>query len=161
MTYSTRGCHLISHIRGCNLLPGCFGCALNTQTHLYSNYFSKSYLLEDRQYAYKDIGQVHYFTCVERTEVELSETCEEVAEETQREGWVLQHINFLNSLENSYLYIVYVLMAVMAVMVAIDFKNMLKMRRFEEELWQLYLHDYAEYRTIMTTFQEEEVVQEE
>lgn len=153
VSFQTRGCHVISNVRGCNLLPGCFGCPLNSQSYSYSNYFSKSYTMS-REYVYKDIGAIHFFTCVDKEEEHISTTCAEVVESTRDNEEVLLHSNLMNILSNYYMVIIYCMIVIMLVIVIMDFRSMVKMRQFEEELWQLYLNDYAEYRSIMATFHE-------
>lgn len=69
--------------------------------------------------------------------------------------------NFVSSMNDYYMIIVYGFMVIMIVIEVTDFVRMRRIRKFENELWELYLNDYAEYRSIVNSLQEEEEEEEE
>ena len=164
--FVSRGCRVITNTRGCNLLPGCYGCLLNMEYIQYPNYFGKSYAISRiQEFTYRNQGIPHYFTCVDvENELSSQAICTSAVIEARDIQSTLDKESFFTILSDSYMFFVYAFLLVIACFIVYDVRVLVKARKFELELWELYLNDYNEYRTIVSTLQqedEEEEVEEE
>lgn len=161
--FRTRGCGIITNTRGCNLLPGCYGCLLNMEYIQYPNYFGKSYAISRKQeLTYRNHGIPHYFACVDKTKESSSQSiCTNAVIEARNIQSTLNKESFFTILSDSYMFFVYTCLLVIAGFIIYDVRLLVKARKFELELWELYLNDYNEYRTIVSTLHDDEVEEEE